>query len=158
MAQKHILLLLYPAVMENIKLIFQIWCILHLNIFFLPRISPKKMENYFTLMNRRMMVKYLNSIYCKLIIDLKLWSFYCTLYFAFIFVEEINETEEPKLETLPGNCDVDIKKKYVIETTPVEEISIKNYHNIFSSSVGSKVRFLKNYFSYCFCISSLIYT
>ncbi|XP_071468841.1 titin homolog [Marmota flaviventris] len=52
--------------------------------------------------------------------------------------EEINETEEPKLETLPGNCDVDIKKKYVIETTPVEEINIKNYHNIFSSSVGSK--------------------
>ncbi|XP_071468155.1 uncharacterized protein [Marmota flaviventris] len=52
--------------------------------------------------------------------------------------EETNETEEPKLKTLPGNCDGDIKKKNVIETTPVEEISIKNYQSIFSSSVGSK--------------------
>lgn len=100
------------------------------------------MENYLTLlMNRRMMVKYFKSIYCKLIIDLKLWSFFCTLYFVFIFVEETNETEEPKLKTLPGNCDVDIKKKNVIEITPVEEINIKNYNSNFSSSVGSKVRF-----------------
>nr|XP_040129394.1 putative ankyrin repeat domain-containing protein 19 isoform X2 [Ictidomys tridecemlineatus]XP_040129395.1 putative ankyrin repeat domain-containing protein 19 isoform X2 [Ictidomys tridecemlineatus] len=53
--------------------------------------------------------------------------------------EETNETEEPKLKTLPGNCDIDIKKKNVIETTPVEEINIKNYNSNFSSSVGSKI-------------------
>ncbi|KAM5168985.1 uncharacterized protein ACOB7L_015893 [Callospermophilus lateralis] len=53
--------------------------------------------------------------------------------------EETNETEEPKLETLPENCDVDIKNKNVIETTPMEEINIKNYHSNFSSSVDSKI-------------------